>query len=109
MWICSMEPWVFYMCDMSWILTKRQKRGWWDFSTKFSRIIIFSMELYFEDQLCSKCIRKSFVSYPVIMIQAYKYCILMTLQSTIATTVTIIAGILVCIMVRVPIGSPPAP
>ena len=35
------------------------------FSAKFSGIIIFSMELYLGDQLCSKCITKSFVSYLV--------------------------------------------
>ena len=52
---------------------------------------------------------KSFVSYPVNDIQTYKYNILMTLQSAIETTVTVIVGILVCIVVRLPIGLPPAP
>ena len=33
----------------------------------------------------------------------------MKLQSAIASTVTVIAGILVCIVVRLPIGLPPAP
>ena len=42
-------------------------------------------------------------------IKAYKYNILMTLQSAIASTVTVIAGILVCVVVRLPIGLPSAP
>ena len=59
---------------------KRQKGGGGGgFSAKFSGIIIFSMELYYGDQLCSKCIKKSFVSYLVNDIEAYKYNILMTL------------------------------
>ena len=33
----------------------------------------------------------------------------MTFQSAIASTVTVVAGILVCIVVRLPIGLPPAP
>ena len=33
----------------------------------------------------------------------------MTLQSAIATNVTVVAGILVCIVVGLPIGIPPAP
>ena len=53
--------------------------------------------------------KKSFVSYPVNEIQAYKYDILMTLQIAIACTVTVIAGILVCIVVRLPIALPLAP
>ena len=53
--------------------------------------------------------RKSVVSYPVNDIEAYKYNILMILQSAIASTVTGIAGILVCIVVRLSIGPPPAP
>ena len=81
----------------------------WGFSAKFSRIIIFSIELYHGDQLCSKCMKKSFVSYPVNEIQAYKYYILMTLQSAIASSVIVIAGILLCIAIRLPIGLPPAP
>ena len=32
------------------------------FSAQLSGIIIFSMELYLGDQICSKCITKSFVS-----------------------------------------------
>ena len=52
---------------------------------------------------------KSFVSFPVNDIQAYKYNILMTLQSVIASTVTVIAQILVCIVVRLPIALRPAP
>ena len=53
--------------------------------------------------------KKKFVSFPVNEIQAYKYNILMTIQSAIASTVTVIEGILVCIVVRLPIGLPPAP
>ena len=79
------------------------------FSAQFSGIIIFSIELYYGDKLCSKCMTKSFVSYPVNAIQAYKFNILMTLQSAIASAVTVIAGILVCIVVRLPIGLPPVP
>ena len=41
-------------------------------------------------------------------IEAYKYNILMTLQSAVASTVTVIAGILVCIVIRLPIGLSPA-
>ena len=52
---------------------------------------------------------ESFISYRVNDIKAYKYNILMTLQSPIASTVTIIAGILVCIVVRLSIDLPPAP
>ena len=33
----------------------------------------------------------------------------MTLQSATASTVTVIGGVLVCIVVRQPIGLPPAP
>ena len=33
----------------------------------------------------------------------------MTFQSAIASTVIVIVGILVCIVVRLPIGFPPAP
>ena len=86
---------------------EKMERG--SFSAQFSGIIIFSIELYYGDTLCSKCMTKSFVSYPVNDILAYKYNILMTLQSAIASTVTVIAGILVCIVVRLPIGLPPAP
>ena len=52
---------------------------------------------------------KSFVSYVVNEIQAYKFNILMTLQRAIASTVIVIAGVLVCIVVRLPTGLPPAP
>ena len=90
-------------------LTKRQKRGGGGFSAQFSGIIIFSMELYYGDQLCSICMTKSFVIYLVNDIQAYKYNILMTFQSIIASIVTVIAGILVCTVVRLPVGLPPAP
>ena len=71
-------------------------------------IIIFSIGSYYRDLSCSKSITKSFVSYPVNEIQAYKYNILMTLQSAIASTVRVIAGILVCIVLRLPTGLPPA-
>ena len=54
-------------------------------------------------------ITKSFVSFSVNDIQAYKNNILMTLQSAIASTVTGIAEILVCIVVRLAVGLPPAP
>ena len=38
---------------------KRQKRGGGGgFSAQFSGIIIFSLELYLGDQLCSKCTKK---------------------------------------------------
>ena len=79
------------------------------FSAHFSGMSIFSMELYYGDQLSSKCMKKSFVNYPVNDIEAYKYNILMILQSAIASTVTVRAGILVCIVVRLPIGLPSAP
>ena len=91
---------------MSWGSHERQGRG---LSAQFSGIIIFNMELYYGDQFCSKCMTKSFVSYLVNDIQAYKYNILMTLQSAIASTVIVIAGILVCIVVRLSTGLPPAP
>ena len=84
-------------------------RGVGGLSAQFSGMIIFSMELYYGNQLCSKCMKKGFVSYPVNEIQAYKYNILMTLQSAIASTVTVIAGILVCTVVRLPIDLPLAP
>ena len=57
----------------------------------------------------SKCMTKCFVNYPVNEIQAYKYNILVTLQSAIASIVTVKAGILVCIVVRLLISLPPAP
>ena len=72
-------------------------------------MIIYTIELYYGYQLCSKCIKKSFVSYTVNEIKAYKYNILMTLQTSIASTAIVIAGILVCIVVGLPIGLPPAP
>ena len=77
-------------------------RGGGGFSAQFSGMIIFGMELYYGDQ-------KSFVSYPLNNIEAYKYNILMILQSAIACTVIVIVGILVCIMVRLPLGLSPAP
>ena len=95
------------MCNVSQVSDKKAEKS--GFSVKFSRIIIFSMELYYGDQLCSKCMKISFVSYPVNDIQAYTYNILMTLLSAIASSVTVKAGILVCIVVRLPLGLPPAP
>ena len=53
--------------------------------------------------------KKSFVSYSVNDIQAYKNNILMTLQSCLGSKVTVIAEILVCIVVGLPIGLPYAP
>ena len=79
------------------------------FSAQFSGIIIFSTDLYYGDQLCFKCMKKSFVSYLVNDIETYRYNILMILLSAIASNVTVIAGILVCIVVRLPIGLAPAP
>ena len=69
------------------LMTLQSVRGGGGFSAKFSGIIIFSMELYLGDQLCYKCIRKSFVSYPTNEIEAFKDNILMTLQSAIASAV----------------------
>ena len=96
-------------CVMSSLIRdkKAEKRG--GFSAQFSRIIIFSLELYLGDQLCSKYTKNSFISYSVNEIQAYKDNILMTLQSSLASKVTVIAGILVCIMVGLPIDLPYAP
>ena len=66
------------------------------FSAQFSGMsVFFCLELYLGDQLCSKCTNKSFVSYSVNEIQACKDNILMTLQSSLASKVTVIAGILV--------------
>ena len=97
------------MCDASQVSHEKAEKRVGGFSGQFSGMINFGIELYYGDQLCSKCIKKSFVSYPVNDIKAYKYNILMTLQSAIASTVTVIAGILVCIVVRLPIGLLPAP
>ena len=94
------------MCDTSQVSHKKVGGG---FSAQFSGFIIFSIELYCGDQICSKCFKKSFVSYPVNEIQEDKYNILMTLQTSIAHTVTVIGGILLCFVVRPPLGIPPAP
>ena len=102
-------PWVFYMYNASQVSHKRQKRWRGAFLLNFQESLFFSMELYLGGQLCCKCMTKSFVSYPFNNIQAYKYNILMKLQGAIASTVIVIAGILVCIVVRLPIGLPPAP
>ena len=75
------------MYDASQVSHEKTERGG-GFSAQFPGIIIFSMELYYEDHLCSKCVTKHFVIYLVKDIQAYKYNILMTLQSAIASTVT---------------------
>ena len=113
---CQLNQSCWKLCEMDRsslrifpCLAMGKGRGGGGFSAQCSGIIIFSMELYYGNQLCSKCIRKSFVSFPVNNIQAYKYNILMILQSAIASTVTVIAGILVCIVVRLPIGLPSAP
>ena len=98
-------PHVWHEPGLSW---KGRKEGG-GFSAQFSGIIIFSMELYYSVQLCSRYMTETFISYPVNNIQAYKYNILMALQSAIASTVTVIAGILVCIVVRLSIGLPPVP
>ena len=45
--------------------TKRQKRGGKGFSAQPLDKSNFSMELYYGDQLCSKCMTKSLVTYPV--------------------------------------------
>ena len=92
----------------AWSLVKRQKREG-GFSAQFSGIIIFRLKLYLGHQLCSKCTKKSFVSYSVNEILAYKDNTLMTLQSSLASKVTVIAGILVGIVVGLPIGLPYAP
>ena len=73
------------MCDVSQVSHEKAEKREGGFLSQFSGIINFSMELYYGDQLCSKYMTKS---YPVNKIQAYKYNILMTLQST----VTVIAG-----------------
>ena len=78
-------------------------------SAHLSDNINFSMELYYGDQLCSKCMTKSFVTHLVNVIQAYTYNTIIILQSLIACIVIDIAGILVCIVLRMPMGLPPAP
>ena len=85
------------MCDMSWVSHKKaEKRG--ELFCPIFRNHYFLVWNY----------TKRFVSYPVNDIEAYKYNILMTLQSAIASTVTVIAEILVWIVVRLPIGLSPA-
>ena len=54
-----MGPWVFYLCDMSPIHVEKAEKGV-GFSAQFSGIIIFSLEVYLGDQLCSKCTKKKF-------------------------------------------------
>ena len=66
------------MSNMSWVSHKKVEKGRGSFS-QFLGMIIFGMELYYGDQLCSKHMKKSFVSYPFNEMQAYKYNILMTL------------------------------
>ena len=101
--------WVFYLCDASPIHDKKAEMGGGRFSAQFSGIIILNLKVYLGDQLCSKYTKKSFVRYSVNEIKAYKDNILMTLQSSVASKVTVIAGILVCIMVGLPIDLPYAP
>ena len=47
---------VFYLSDVSPV--HDEKAGGGGFSAQFSGIIIFSLELYLGDQLCSKCTKK---------------------------------------------------
>ena len=68
------------MCDTGQVSHKKVEGRGGGFSAQFSGFIIFSIELYYGDQICSKCILKSFVSYPVNEIQADKYNILLTLK-----------------------------
>ena len=77
-------------------------------SAQFLRIIIFKIDSYYRDITCSKYITKSFVIYPDNDIQGKTYNNLMTFQSSISSIVIVIAGILVCIVIRLPIGLPPA-
>ena len=51
------------MHDTSWVSHHEKAEMGGCFSAQFSGMIIFSIELYYGDQLCSKCITKSFVSY----------------------------------------------
>ena len=57
MWICSMGTMdiLHVQCEPG-LSQKGRREG--DFSAKFSGIIIFSLELYLGDQLCSKCKKK---------------------------------------------------
>ena len=75
----------------------------------FSGIIIFSIDSYYWNLSCSKCIAKSFVIYPDNVLQTYTYNSPMTFQSGISSDVIEIAGILVCIVIRLPTGLPPTP
>ena len=50
-------------------LMKRQKREG-GFSAQFWGVILFSMDSYYRDITCSKCITKSFVIYPDNDLQA---------------------------------------
>ena len=56
-------PWVFYLCGANPV--RDEKAEGEAFLPIFSGIIIFTLELYLGDQLCSKCTKKSFVSYSV--------------------------------------------
>ena len=67
------------------------------------------MDSYYRDITCFKCITKSSVIYPDNDIQAKTCNNLMTFQSSISSIVIVIVGIFVWIMVRLPIGLPPAP
>ena len=53
-----MGPWVFYLSDMSQVHDEKAEKGGGGISAQFSGIIIFSLELYLGDQLCSKCTKK---------------------------------------------------
>ena len=53
------------MCDASPVPHEKAGKRGGGFSVQFSGIIIFSLELYLGDQLCSKCTKKRFVRYSV--------------------------------------------
>ena len=75
------------MCNVSWVPDEKAENREGDFSAQFSGITVFSMELYLGDQLCSKCNKKVLSVTQLNDLKAYKYSILMTLQSAIASTV----------------------
>ena len=61
MWICTMETWVFYLCDVSQISYEKAERGR-SFSAKFSGIFIFIIDSYYRDLSCCKSITKNFAT-----------------------------------------------
>ena len=70
MWICHIGTMDIPHMQCEPGLMKRQKRGSGGLSAQFSGIIIFSMDSYYRDITCSKCITKGFVIYPDNDIQA---------------------------------------